>query len=220
MREGAVTSILVFSGSTRVGSYNQRLASVAACAVEAVGASVRLICLKSYALPVYDADFEADYGLVDNVLALKHEFDQADGFLIAAPEHNGSIPAVLKNTLDWLSRPCDGETDLTLRCFRGKVAGLMTATSMAAGGASALAHVRQILTQLTVTVLPEQVRVPLAGTAFDTGGLRDPELRRQVEALAAQLVRFAEQAPLGAAGPPWSLAGAGAPHEGASSSML
>ena len=195
MREGVVASILVFSGSTRAGSYNQRLADIAACAAQAAGADVRLIGLKSYALPVYDADFESDYGLVDNVLALKQEFDRADGFLIAAPEHNASIPAVLKNTLDWLSRPCDGETDLTLRCFRGKVAGLMTATSMATGGASALAHVRQILTQLSVTVLPDQVRVPLAETAFDDHGLRDPALRGQVEALARQIVRLAAQAP-------------------------
>lgn len=170
------------------------MAGLAAGAAEAAGAQVQLICLKSYALPVYDADFETDYGLVDNVLALKREFARADGFLIAVPEHNASIPAVLKNALDWLSRPCDGETELTLRCFRGKVAGLLSATSERQGGVGALAHVRQILTQLFVTVLPDQVRVPLAETAFDATGLKDPALRREVEGLARKIARFAAQA--------------------------
>lgn len=164
---------------------------MAAHAAEAAGAEVRLICLKSYALPVYDADFEADYGLVDNVLVLKREFERADGFLIAVPEHNGSIPAVLKNTLDWVSRPCDDEKKVAVRCFRGKVAALMSASSEPLGGVSALSHARQILTQLMVTVMPGQVCVPFAEQAFDGPSLKDPDLAGQVEDLARRVTQFA-----------------------------
>jgi NAD(P)H-dependent FMN reductase len=192
--EETVARILAFSGSTRAGSYNQRLASLAARAAEAAGAQVRLLCLKSYALPVYDADFEADYGLVDNVLVLKREFDQADGFLIAVPEHNGSIPAVLKNALDWVSRPCADEPPIAVRCFRGKVAALLSASPEPLGGVSALVHVRQILTQLLVTVLPEQVCIPFADKAFDEAGLKDAALRSQVEDLGRRITRFAAHA--------------------------
>lgn len=170
------------------------MARIAARAAEAAGAETRLICLKSYALPVYDADFEADYGMVDNVMALKQEFEQAHGFLIATPEYNASITAVLKNTLDWLSRPCAGETTATLSCFRGKVAGLLSASPGRLGGARALAHARQILTRLFVTVLPEQVCVPFAHEAFDGAGLKDPALQAGVEALGQRVTAFAADA--------------------------
>lgn len=153
-----------------------------------------MLCLKQYALPVYDADFEADYGLVGNVLELKREFERADGFLIAVPEYNASITAVLKNTLDWLSRPRGDETTATLSCFRGKVAGLLSASPGRLGGIRALTHVRQILTQLFVTVLPEQVCVPFAHEAFDESGLKDIVLRRGLEDLGRRVTAFAAYA--------------------------
>jgi NAD(P)H-dependent FMN reductase len=156
-----------------------------------------LISLKDYALPVYDADFEADYGLVDNVLTLKRLFAGADGFLIATPEYNASITAVLKNTLDWVSRPGEGETTASLSCFRGKVAGLMSASPGRLGGVQALGHARQILNRLFVTTLPDQVCVPCAHEAFDETGLKDAVLETAVEDLGRRIAAFAALAPTG-----------------------
>ena len=83
------------------------MVTLAARAAEAAGARVRVIALRDYALLIYDADFEADYGLLENIHSPKRLFSRADGFLIAAPEYNASITAVLKNTLDWVSRPVE-----------------------------------------------------------------------------------------------------------------
>lgn len=189
--EGVVARILAFAGSTRAGSYNQRLAALAARAAQSAGADVRLVCLKDYALPVYDSDFEADYGLVDNVRALKRLFTEADGLLISTPEYNASLSAVLKNALDWVSRPCEGETATTLSCFRGKVAGLLSASPDPLGGVRALGHMREILAHLQVTTLPEQVCVPFAHEAFDDLGLKDARLQGAVETLGRRVAAFA-----------------------------
>ena len=190
-REEDVARILAFAGSTRNGSYNHRLVNIAAAAAETAGATVRVISLRDFALPVYDADFEADYGLLENLRTLKRLFSQAQGLLIATPEYNGSLTAVLKNTLDWVSRPSEGETVVTMSCFRGKVAGLLSASPGRMGGATALGHMREVLTRLSVTTLPEQVSVPRAHLAFDDDGLINVGLQFAVEDLGRRIAAFA-----------------------------
>jgi chromate reductase len=168
--------------------------SIAATAAEAAGATVRVISLRDFALPVYDADFESDYGLLENLRALKRLFNQAEGLLIATPEYNGSFSAALKNTLDWVSRPSEGETVVTMSCFRGKVAGLLSASPGRLGGVRALGHTRDVLTRLSVTTLPEQVSVPHAHLAFDDEGLVNVGLQCAVEDLGWRIARFAAAA--------------------------
>jgi len=167
------------------------LVNLAARAAESAGARVRVIALRDYALPIYDADFEANYGLLENIHSLKRLFRGADGFLIAAPEYNASITAVLKNTLDWVSRPVDGETVMTLSCFRGKVAGLLSASPGRLGGVRALGHLREILNRLSVTTLPDQVCIPQAHEAFDEGGLKNIALQAAVEDIGERIASFA-----------------------------
>src|SRR6185437_9482076 len=84
-------------------------------------------------------DLEAVEGMPPGVKKLRDLFVESDGYLIAAPEYNGSMPGLLKNALDWVSRPAPGETQTTLRAFRGKVAGIMSASPGPCGGVRGLA---------------------------------------------------------------------------------
>ena len=119
--------ILAFAGSLRKDSFNKQMVKTAVKGAEDAGAVVTLIDLKDYPLPIYDQDIETAVGLPENVLKLKSLFLKNDGFLIACPEYNSSITAVLKNVIDWVSRPAKGE-DVYLCCFINKVVVLMSAS--------------------------------------------------------------------------------------------
>ena len=170
--------LLALAGSTREGSYNQRLADLAASAGAADGIHVTPLSLARYELPLYSEALERS-AFPEAALALKAELAAHDGFLIATPEHNGSIPAVLKNAIDWASRPTGDESLVALTAFRGKVAGLMSASPSPFGGLRALAHLRQILSTIQTLVVTEQVAVPAAHLAFEGAALKD-ELPRQL----------------------------------------
>lgn len=180
--------ILAFAGSTRTDSYNKRLVKIAVAGALAAGAEVTLIDLRDFPLPLFDGDLEAREGLPANGRKLKDLFLAHHGLLISAPEYNSSITAVLKNTIDWVSRPVPGEPPLA--CFDGKVACLMSASPGALGGLRGLVHLRAILGNIKVLVLPEQVAVPKANEAFDPdGSLKDPAQQKAVDGLGAQLAR-------------------------------
>ncbi|HWA63264.1 MAG TPA: NAD(P)H-dependent oxidoreductase [Caulobacteraceae bacterium] len=173
--------LLAFAGSTRAGSHNQALVDLAAAEARAQGAEVTSAKLKDFALPLYDADLERE-AFPAAALELKALFVSHHGFLIASPEYNGSISGVLKNAIDWVSRPTAGDPPGGLPAFRGKVAGIMATSISPFGGVRSLAHLRQILSTIQTIVATEQVMVPLAHSAFDeaTGALK--------EALPAQLL--------------------------------
>jgi NAD(P)H-dependent FMN reductase len=178
--------ILAFAGSTRTDSYNKRLVKIAVAGARAAGAEVTLIDLRDFPLPLFDGDLEARDGLPANGRRLKDLFLAHHGLLISAPEYNSSITAVLKNTIDWVSRPVPGEAPLA--CFDGKVACLMSASPGALGGLRGLVHVRAILGNIKVLVLPDQVAVSKAGEAFNPdGSLKDPKQQAAVEGLGARL---------------------------------
>ncbi|QTF92449.1 NAD(P)H-dependent oxidoreductase [Halomonas sp. BM-2019] len=179
--------ILVFAGSTRAGSLNKRLARLAAERIEAVGGRPRFIDLRDHPMPLYDGDLEAEQGLPENALVLRRGLAEHDGLLIASPEYNGFITPLLKNTLDWLTRPHRGESGL--RLFDGKVAALVAASPGRLGGMRSLALARQLLNNIGVTVLPDQLAVPKATEAFDAAGrLADEAQQARLDALCRRLV--------------------------------
>src|SRR4051794_14455702 len=135
--------IMVLAGSTRTESVNRKLARQAVEALRAAGADATFADLRDYPLPLYDGDLEETEGRPAASVALKELARQADGFVIATPEHNGSYPAVLKNAIDWISRPDPGESHLAV--FRGKVAGIASASPGAYGGARGLKQLRELL---------------------------------------------------------------------------
>src|SRR5580692_8132341 len=112
--------ILAFAGSTRKESFNKKLVKIAADAAKSAGAQVTYVDLRDLPMPLYDGDLEAEQGIPENAKKLKALMVAHDGFLISAPEYNSSITGVLKNTIDWTSRPSLAE------CYKGKVATLMS----------------------------------------------------------------------------------------------
>ena len=166
--------ILAFSGSIRRESFNRRLIRLAADATRAAGGDVTLLDLADYPLPLYDGDLEARDGLPDNALRLKALFKEHDAFLIASPEYNSSIPPLLKNTIDWVSREWQGESGLVP--YQDKVAAIVAASPGQFGGMRMLPHLRQVLNTLGVLVLPGQFSLAHADKAFDeeTGALKSP----------------------------------------------
>jgi chromate reductase, NAD(P)H dehydrogenase (quinone) len=177
--------ILAFSGSIRRDAWNRKLVQVAVDATRAAGGDVTLIDLADYPLPLYDGDLEDRDGLPDNALRLKALFKEHDALLIASPEYNSSIPPLLKNTLDWISREWQGESGLVP--YQHKVAALLAASPGQFGGMRMLPHLRQILNTLGVLVLPGQFSLAHADRAFDaeTGGLKAPA---RLHALVLELV--------------------------------
>ncbi len=181
--------VLAFAGSTRTESFNKKLVKIGIGSAKAAGAEVTYLDLRDLPLPVYDGDLEARDGLPENARRLKELFLSHDGLLISAPEYNSSITAVLKNTIDWVSRPVPGEASLA--CFTDKVAALMSASPGALGGLRGLVHVRAILGNIGVFVLPEQVAVPKAHDAFQPDGtLRDAKQQASIERLGSRLVEI------------------------------
>ena len=178
--------ILAFAGSTREDSFNARLVRIAAESARRAGADVTLMDLRDYPLPVFNQDLEREEGLPESAVRLKQVFKDHNGLLIASPEYNSSISPLLKNTIDWVSRPVEGEPRLA--AYQGKVASLMAASPGALGGLRGLVHVRAILGNIGVTVLPAQVAVGKAEDAFDaSGNLRDARQHEQVEDLGTHL---------------------------------
>ncbi len=178
--------ILAFAGSTRTDSFNKKLIKIAAAGARASGAEVTLIDLRDFPMPLYDGDLEQEQGLPEDAKRLRALFLEHDGLLLACPEYNSSITGVLKNAIDWVSRPTEKEPDLA--CFTGKVAALMSASPGALGGLRGLVHVRSILGNIRVLVLPDQVAVPKAGEAFTAeGNLKDAKQQAAIEKLGREL---------------------------------
>lgn len=179
--------ILAFGGSLRRDSFNQKLAAAASAGAQAAGAEVTLIALRDFPLPIFDQDLEEADGLPPAAKALKQLFQDHHGLLIAAPEYNSSLTAALKNALDWVSR-AETDSEPPMVAFAGKTAAICSASPSALGGLRGLVHVRSILGNIGVTVLPDQVTVSKAHEAFAADGtLSDEKLATRVQKLGAQL---------------------------------
>lgn len=184
--------IVALAGSLRGESYNKKLVQLAAAAARAAGGDVTYVDLRDYPLPIFDEDLEKSAGPPGNATKLKALFIPAQGLIFACPEYNSGITAVLKNTIDWLSRPAAGEG--ALAAFRGKVAGLLAASPGALGGLRGLVGVRSILSNIGVLVLPDQVAVMKAHEAFGADGrLSDAKQQGLVEGIGRQVVETARK---------------------------
>jgi NAD(P)H-dependent FMN reductase len=180
-------SILVFAGSARRDSLNRKFARLAAQAVDAAGGRATLLELADYSLPLYHGDLEAAEGLPDNARKLKDIFIAHQGMLIVSPEYNSSIPPLLKNTIDWVSRPLPEQSGYVP--FQGKAVALMSASPGALGGMRGLRHLRDVLTELQMIILPKQVSLTAAHQAFDeAGNLRDPAMAGRMVGLVGELL--------------------------------
>jgi len=182
--------VLAFAGSLRRDSYNKKLVAAAANGARAAGAEVTILDLASLPMPLFDEDLEARDGVHPNAMKLKDLMKSHDGFLISSPEYNSSVSAALKNAIDWASRPVPGEPPLG--AFAGKVAGLMAASPGMLGGLRGLVHLRAILGNIQVLVVPDQFALNQADQAFDdSGAMKDEKKRQIVEGIGRKVVQVA-----------------------------
>ncbi len=186
------TKILAFAGSVRKSSFNKTLVKIAAEEARSAGSEVTYLDFEDLALPLYDEDWELAEGLPPNVIEFKSLLRSHQGFLIASPEYNSSISPLLKNAIDWASRPEPNQPSLD--CFKDKVAGLMSASPGALGGLRGLVHLRSILGNIGVLVLPGQVAIGKADQAFDSSGnLIDKTQQNSIIQLSRKLVTIVTQ---------------------------
>ena len=182
-----MTSILAFAGSARKESLNRKLVAVAAGGARDAGAEVTVVGLRDYPMAVFCEDQEAEGGIPESALKFRELLKASDGFLIASPEYNSSFSALLKNTIDWASRPHEGEKPL--ECFRGKTAALVAASPGYFGGYRGLQQLRYLLGNTGVVVLPEMFSLPGANEAFAAdGSLKDDKQTQRARGIGRTLV--------------------------------
>jgi chromate reductase len=188
------TRLLFFSGSTRTGSLNRALAAYAHRTALAKGHSAELIDLADYPMPIYNADLQNNEGIPENTRKLKAKIGEYPGVFIAAPEYNASVPALLKNTLDWLSRIKD-EGEQPLQLFKTRAFAISSASPSMHGGARGLIALRQVLAiGLQALVLPEQFAISQANKAFDDAGEpKDEIVKKTVGGILDRLALTAER---------------------------
>ena len=158
--------ILVIPGSLRTGSLNARLAAVAALELVQSGAEVTRISLADFPLPIYDGDLQTKSGVPKNAINLKRMIGAHHGVLIVTPEYNSSVPALVKNTIDWVSRVQDAH-ETRGQIFRERAFAIAAASESRLGGTRALAALRLILAACQATVIPHQLALSFAGEAYD-----------------------------------------------------
>jgi NAD(P)H-dependent FMN reductase len=183
-----IPKILVFAGSVRSGAYSGRTADVAQKELAVQGAEVTRISLADYPLPILDEDLEKENGVPENAQRLARLIAAHDGLLIATPEYNGSIPPLLKNTIDWVSR-VRRDGGRSVRPLAGKIAGLCSSSNGHFAGIRCINHLRAVLVRCQMEVVTPECSVPEGGDAFDGDGhFRDERLHKTMEHLCRTLI--------------------------------
>ena len=180
--------LLAFSGSTRRDSFNKKILKIAVSAAETTGAEITLLDLKNYPLPFYNGDLEQEKGLPENAIKLKEIIKKQDGFLIASPEYNSAFSGILKNTIDWASRPNPAEKKSENVFAGNKFAAIMSASPGPSGGSRGLVSLRMLLQNIGINLLADQCCIGSVHNAFDGEKLRDKKNQQAIESLAEKLV--------------------------------
>jgi chromate reductase, NAD(P)H dehydrogenase (quinone) len=190
----AAPRIVVFAGSIREGSLNEKLVGAFAAAVEAAGGRATRISLRDYPLPLYDADLQSREGPPEAARRLVELFFEHEGVFVASPEYNASFSPLLKNAFDWMSR-INVAGRPPLPAFKNRVFALGAVSNGAMGGYRGLTQLRTMMELgLGALVLPEMVAVGNAAEAFaPTGGLANPKTAEFMAAVVARLLRDAER---------------------------
>jgi chromate reductase len=189
----AALKILVIPGSLRTGSLNARLAAVAAHELAQAGAEVTRVSLADFPLPLYDGDLQTRSGVPKNAVNLKRMIGSHHGVLIVTPEYNASIPPLVKNTIDWVTRVQDPH-EVRGQVFRGRPFAIAAASQSRLGGSRSLAALRLILTACQALVIPNQLALSFAGEAYDDmDKLKHPADIEALGALARQLIDVSQR---------------------------
>ncbi len=189
----AAPKILVIPGSLRTGSHNVRLAAAAAYELAQTGVDVSRISLADFPLPIYDGDLQNKSGVPKNAVNLKRMIGAHHGILIVTPEYNSSIPPLLKNTIDWVSRVQDAH-EARGQVFRERAFAIASASENRLGGTRALSALRLILTACRAVVIPNQLALPFADQAYDDKDkLKNAADIEAMDTLVRQLIDFSQR---------------------------
>lgn len=168
--------LLALAGSLRGASFNQKLLHCAVLVARAQGAEVDVVDLKQQPLPFFDGDLESEAGLPPEVETFRARVFACEGIILATPEYNRGISAVLKNAVDWASRR------RPTQAWEGKPVLLLGATPGKRAAANALAQLAALMTTLRAKVLEDPLGLAKAADAFDAhGALRDPAVQAALE---------------------------------------
>jgi chromate reductase len=185
--------ILVIPGSLRTGSHNARLAAAAAYQFAQAGAEVTRISLADFPLPIYDGDLQTKSGVPKNAINLKRMIGVHHGVLFVTPEYNSSVPSLVKNTIDWVTRVQDAQ-ETRGQVFRNCVFAIAAASESRLGGTRALAALRLILSACHATVIPNQLALSFASAAYDDmDRLKHPADIEALNALVRQLIDVSQR---------------------------
>jgi chromate reductase len=185
--------ILVIPGSLRTGSLNAKLAATIAAELAVAGAEVTRISLSDFPLPIYDGDLQAKSGVPKHVINLKRLMSAHHGVVIVTPEYNSSVPALLKNAIDWVSRVQDLH-ETRGQVFRERAFAIAAASGGRLGGTRALAALRLILSACQAPVIPNQLALSFAAEAYDDmDRLKHPADIEALKALVRQLIEFSQR---------------------------
>jgi len=188
----SVPKILVIPGSLRSGSHNAKLAMAAAHEFAQAGADVTRISLGDFPLPIYDGDLQAKSGVPKNAVNLKRMMGAHHGVLIVTPEYNSSVPPLVKNTIDWITRVQDPH-EARGQVFREKPFAIAAASEGRLGGTRALAALRLILSACNATVVPNQLALSFADQAYDDmDRLKKEADIEALKALVRQLIEISQ----------------------------
>src|SRR4030081_3840258 len=180
--------ILVIPGSLRTGSLNAKLAAAAAYQFARAGADVTRISLGDFPLPLYDGDLQTKSGVPKNAVNLKRMIGAHHGVLIVTPEYNSSVPPLVKNTIDWVTRVRDASAGRGTVC-RERALAIAAASESRLGGTRSLAALRLILSACHATVIPNQLALSFAGAAYDDmDRLKHPGDIEALNAVVRQLI--------------------------------
>ncbi|WP_099867119.1 NADPH-dependent FMN reductase [Pararhizobium haloflavum] len=182
--------VLVFPGSVRSGSFNASLADAAARELAVLGADVTRLSLGDYPLPIMDEDLQAREGIPENAMKLGRQIAHHDAVFVACPEYNSSIPPLLKNAIDWVSR-ISKDGDRALKPWKGTLVALGSASNGRFAGARGLYHVRSVMMNVGAEVVTAQCSIGAAAKAFDASGTLIDE--RAAAALATTCRALVEQ---------------------------
>jgi chromate reductase, NAD(P)H dehydrogenase (quinone) len=185
--------ILVIPGSLRTGSHNARLAAAASHELAQAGVEVTRISLADFTLPIYDGDLQTKSGVPKNAVNLKRMMSAHHGVLLVAPEYNASVPALVKNTIDWVSRVQDAH-ETRGEVFRNRAFAIASASESRLGGTRALAALRLILSACQASVIPNQLALSFAAAAYDDmDRLKHPADIEALGALVRQLIDVSQR---------------------------
>jgi len=189
----AALKILVIPGSLRSGSHNVKLAAVAAYEFARADAEVTRISLGDFPLPIYDGDLQARSGVPKNAVNLKRMIASHHGVLLVTPEYNSSVPPLVKNTIDWITRVQDANEPRG-QVFREKPFAIAAASESRLGGSRALSALRLILSACQATVIPSQLALSFADQAYDDmDRLKNPSDIEAMRALVRQLIEVSQR---------------------------